>query len=934
MKRVHIIPNTFDQNTWSVEEVDDVLVYLKQQFTVLPENTRIYHNSIAPENDVTPIDERGVRNLQALDGDIYVVIEPGYDPFTIAYLVIAAITLAFSVYTYMTMPKPSAPNSESPNNQLSSRSNQIRLNSRIPDIFGELRAYPDLIAQPYVFFDEASGKEIEYCLMVLGRGYYQIHDVCEGFTEVNSIEGTSVSIYNPGDSLTGAPFFKIGENFSEGTIHAQKSEAINGQNILKPNDQVLESNAIWFEYPNKIKTNSNNFVVHFGDSAQINIENAQFGVPNQTISGAIKINNLNQVIITSSKDIADVGNFKGLTIVGALVDIEVTQGEPPQTTKVKVDLSGNFNASLITKTIVNDDFVYTVNLLSPEHINPNWAAVNKEYSITAGLEFNKNINSLDLDGTYNIQVISSTEIHILDPNEQWLGLQNLQVGSTIGQNVSVILSTITDKYIGWYNLNMPTATEFSLNILFTNGLYWQSRSGRRDPQRFAVKIEYQKIDDDGNPVGFTSTKIESYFLNIQKSFGKTIFVQLGFTGSFRFRISAVYAVDGSTIADCKLKDVYGINRNTPDHYENVTVIRSKTIGTDGALSLKERKLNCLVTRRLKLNGTGALVATKSAAQALINIALDEKIGRRQLVDIDVAQILNEESKVKTYFANDAAAEFSYTIDDPNLSFEEIAGMVASTVFCEPNRFGSKIQLQLEQPQENAVLLFNHRNKVPKSEKRTESWGVQNKYDGVEIEYTSPTDDTRIKYIASEKANPTNLMSIKSTGIRNEAQAKTRAWREWNKIKYQSTSVQFDALDESEILLRNDKIIVADNTSIETQDGEVREVDGLILVLSQDVVFEENQSYKVYLQLENGSVDMIDCFATEWTNEITLARPPQMPLVTEDGKYIKTTYQIVKAQEAELSAFMLTEMSPQGVMTNSLTAVNYTDKYYEKDHSFF
>ncbi|MFC2997459.1 host specificity factor TipJ family phage tail protein, partial [Acinetobacter sichuanensis] len=252
----------------------------------------------------------------------------------------------------------------------------------------------------------------------------------------------------------------------------------------------------------------------------------------------------------------------------------------------------------------------------------------------------------------------------------------------------------------------------------------------------------------------------------------------------------------------------------------------------------------------------------------------------------------------------------------------------------PNRFGSKIQLQFEQPQENAVLLFNHRNKVPKSEKRTESWGVQNKYDGVEIEYTSPTDDTRIKYIASDKTNPTNLMSIKSTGIRNEAQAKTRAWREWNKIRYQETSVQFDALDESEILLRNDKIIVADNTSIDTQDGEVWEVDGLILRLSQDVKFEENQLYKVYLQLENGSVDMIDCFATEWTNEITLARPPQMPLVTEDGKYIKTTYQIVKAQETELSAFMLTEMSPQGVMTNGLTCVNYTDKYYEKDHSFF
>ncbi|RFC81206.1 host specificity factor TipJ family phage tail protein, partial [Acinetobacter sichuanensis] len=198
--------------------------------------------------------------------------------------------------------------------------------------------------------------------------------------------------------------------------------------------------------------------------------------------------------------------------------------------------------------------------------------------------------------------------------------------------------------------------------------------------------------------------------------------------------------------------------------------------------------------KLKVDGVGALTPTNSAEQALIDLALDEYIGRRSMNELDVVQMKAEVAKIIAYFKSDKAAEFSYTIDDPNLSFEEIAGMVASTVFCEPNRFGSKIQLQFEQPQENAVLLFNHRNKVPKSEKRTESWGVQNKYDGVEIEYTSPTDDTRVKYIASDKTNPTNLMSIKSTGIRNEAQAKTRAWREWNKIRYQETSVQFDALD--------------------------------------------------------------------------------------------------------------------------------------------
>ncbi len=71
-------------------------------------------------------------------------------------------------------------------------------------------------------------------------------------------------------------------------------------------------------------------------------------------------------------------------------------------------------------------------------------------------------------------------------------------------------------------------------------------------------------------------------------------------------------------------------------------------------------------------------------------------------------------------------------------------MVASAAFCEVYRYGSVTRLKFEQPQENAVLLFNHRNKVPGTEKRTTRWDDKN-YDGLELEYTSDKDDARIKY---------------------------------------------------------------------------------------------------------------------------------------------------------------------------------------------
>ncbi|MDQ9022677.1 host specificity factor TipJ family phage tail protein [Acinetobacter sichuanensis] len=941
MKRLHIIPNTFDQNTWSVEEVDDVLVYLKQQFTVLPENTRIYHNSIAPENDVTPIDERGVRNLQALDGDIYVVIEPGYDPFTIAYLVIAAITLAFSVYTYMTMPKPQNQSPQSPNNDLASRQNQIRLNGRIPDIYGTLLSYPDLISVTYTFYNE-KGIEVERSLLCIGRGYYQIHNMKDAETEVSDIPGTSISVYDPFTDITGTPIYKNGRTFTDTPLAVAISDSITGQVLNAPNKPVfMDFGYTYFTLDGYIRQTSGSFATDIQAGDSIVIYGATIGTPDFRFSGNILLKTNNSVIFETTENISSLG-FENLSLNGALIELEGAQPDPeePKEPNFYRDFSGVYNVTGVSKSTIAGGFQYTVNLSNPVNENPSWQYLIEDKTVNAGLQLINNRDAIHLDDEYVVEDIGSDYIKLVDPelvNPEWSFLTNLPNQNSASIPLEYVISKLDPDaaWVGWHNIFMPDAEFLYVNIHFPNGLYRQNSKGGTSEDWTTGVLEYQHIDADGVPFGQVYT-VDLHYTNATRvPFGDTKIVPLLAYGSVRFRLCRTRTdIANNVQAEMRVKDVYLAKRSDKINYGNMTVIQSEAVGNDGLYSIKERKLNCLVTRKLKVDGVGALTPTNSAEQALIDLALDEYIGRRSMNELDVVQMKAEVAKIIAYFKSDKAAEFSYTIDDPNLSFEEIAGMVASTVFCEPNRFGSKIQLQLEQPQENAVLLFNHRNKVPKSEKRTESWGVKNKYDGVEIEYTSPVDDTRVKYIASEKANPTNLMSIKSTGIRNEAQAKTRAWREWNKIKYQETSVQFDALDESEILLRNDKIIVADNTSVETQDGEVVEVDGLVLVLSQDVVFEINQSYKVYLQLENGSVDMIDCTATEWTNEITLTRPPQMPLVTEDGKYIKTTYQIVKAQEVESSAFMLTEISPQGIMTNSLTCVNYTDKYYEKDHSFF
>lgn len=942
MKRVFIIPDPFNKETWSDESVEDVCEYLKQQFTVFPKNTRIYHNSVSNKNDVTPFDERSVKYLQSLEGDFYVVIYPAW--IQIVFYVIAAISAAFSVYTYMTMPKPQVSAPQSANNDLASRQNQARLGGRVPEIFGHLRAVPDLISAPMTYYD-ANNKEIEECLMLCTRGYVQVHDIKDDQTNVNDISDMAVSVYDPHTSIIGTPIYQIGAAFTEAPYFSIKSKSINGQTLNVPNDQKIESPEIYFQFPGLIKTASPyiNLDALLDVNDSIGIYGAEFLIDDATLAGDTTLTSGKQLIIRSALDIASVNNFKDVVLSGALIKV-ITEiaAEPPETSPTYVenyyDLSGRYKVTSTTKTAVSGGFDYAISLQNAQATNLNWQYVTQDFTVGTNVLFTNNSGSINLNGTYIVESVTTNEIKLSNPdllNSDWAKVNSLPNQNTQSQPLVVRLDKLNNSWVGWYSLDLEDTEELVFNLFYQNGLFYQDSKGGVWNDTMTVLVEYQYITKDNQPTGQIYSQLFTITNSSKSPFGTTRRIQLNTPGRVRFRLARTTPTKNDKTQDLtKIKDVYATSKSKVLNYGDVTIVRSKTLGTEGALSLKERKLNMLVTRKLPVNGTGALTATKSAAQALIYLALDSKNGRRSSYEIDINQILAVEQEVNSYFGSSKASEFSYTLDDNNLSFEEIAGMIASASFCETYRFGSKLRLKFEKPQPNAVLLFNHRNKVPKSEKRSYSNRVDKGYDGIEIEYTSPVDDARIKYSIPENGSANNPMTIKTTGIRTDEQAKTRAWREWNKLLFKRITCQFDALDESNLLARNDKILVADNTLLGTEDGEVNSVDGLTLTLSQNVEFSQNQVKKIYLQMPNGSVDMIDCIAGEMTNQVVLSRAPVDSLVVESDRYLKTTYQIVNSENAGKSAFLVTEMSPSGKMTNSLKAVNYDARYYQQDHDFF
>ena len=943
MKKVIIIREQFEKGTEA--HVDDVCAYLAEQFEVFPEFGRIYHNQVSQETDITPKTVEDIERLKQLEGTFIVVAHPEW--VQVVFWVVTAIMAAYSVYMIATMPKPNTQGSAgSSNNELSNRGNKPRVKGRIPDIFGTVLSFPDLIAEIYTYYE--NGIEIEECLMAIGRGSYQIHSVKDGDTDVEGIEGLSVSIYNPNESLTSnSTIYRTGAAFTSAPRAVRKSDAINGQSLVKPNNLSIESNTLYFMTGGVIRsTSSINFAEKFKVGDGIAITGAQFGVGDASLSGTAIITPDFKVIVQSEDDIESFEAFKGLVLNGAsfeyVLEETTINPETQESTTVVIersfrDVSGQYTVSSVTRTLSGTTFTYTIQLESPKQVNYNWNFVIEEHTVSAGITLNRNANSIDLDDAYTVSAVSTTQITLANAstvNPEWEKLPTLFNGSTQGQVADVDLDIVADKWVGWFNLDFKEATQAVFNVYAPQGMYSTTDSGKERPAGCTLTIQMQMLDENLNPVGEVFTREWGIRGQTKSSFGRTVRYTLPSTGSFRFRIAKTYAKENNRpVTEVKIKSVYATYASSKTRYSDITTIRLKTVATDGALSVKERKLNCLVTRNLKTDGAGALIATRDAGQALINLALDQYIGRRSSTELDIAQIKAEIQKVRNYFGSSVATEFNYTFDDDNLSFEECAGMIASACFCETYRYGNKLRMKFEGPQDNSVLLFNHRNKVPGSEKRTFSIGVDKDYDGIELEYTSPDDDLKTTYAIPEDGSARNPLKITTSGIRNHAVAKTRAWREWNKLQYQYLSCEFDALDESNLLVRKDRILVADNTNLKTQDGEIESVDGLTLTLSQDVVMQDGVNYYIYLQIQNATVDMIQCLPGELMNEVVLTRAPLQKLVVEEDRYIKTTYQLIETQDVGKQAFLLSEASPNDEMTNRLTCINYDARYYEKDKAF-
>lgn len=954
-----IVPNALDHNGWEHIETDDVLAALAARFDKFPPTARLYHESVAVSNDVTPGSEQDIEDLRAMPGPFYAVVYPG-DPVTALYIAFAAlVVVAITARPRIPVVSQRMQNAGSANNALSERTNRPRLNGRIPDIYGTVLSVPDMAALPYTVFENHI--EVDYAFMCIGRGAYAFPDVDgeprirDGQTLVSKIEGTSVEIYAPFTSPNAGdtPQLAIGDEIIPPVVSAVRSKAVNGQVLVAPNDagdaRIVGDGDIRFGPTNHIEASTGSaldFSTVFAATDPLTLtapaleypalfpgggESQTWNYSSTVHGGTVQFHLDGTITITGAT---------AVTLGSTDISHAFTVTVPPLTKDaITVNLSGHY--AFISFAYDSGSDTATITLDTPALSHPDWDAIDGMtgdfVSTTSGVVLLQG-GVGNISGEYEVVSATAHEIVLVDPylvSDYWNWIQSPT--DYLSPTLEAV-GAATTNWVGPFVLDTTTMNQVISNYVAVQGA-WKDDGTTQTAFNISVQLGVTPCDAAGTPTG-----AESFYnvtvngsASVKSQRAATLRATLGATGRVAVRSRRLTNKDttfvGSIADEVKWRDVYAVSPVSAADFGDVTTVYAVTQATQGALAVAERQMNMLVTRKLpqRIAGdafTTALFATNNAADIISAICLDPLIGNRQSAEVDFDSIYDTVADVQDYFGVTVAGEFCYTFDNDNISFEEMLDTVAHAVFCNAYRQGSVIRLFFEKLQPNSTLLFNHRNKLPGTETRTATFGMEN--DGIELEYVSPVDDAVVTFYVPEDRSAQRAKKVEALGVRSVEQAYLHAYRAFNRMRYQVLATEFEATEEADILVLNERILVEDNTRADVQDGYVTDVDALVLYLSQPVELLVGETYTVFLQHPDATVQGIAITAGPTAYSITLGTAPAVAVQFGDID-VPTRYVITKASDpATRRAFLVAAKDNASNFTSKLTAINYDARYYTND----
>ncbi len=829
-------------------------------------------------------------------------------------LIFIAIAVITAVATVLLMPSVQVPNQgnqsqQSATNSLGSTQNEARIGQRIDDIFGYVPKHmPPLWQVPYRV--GVNNEETEVLLCCLGRGRYQTWEDrwYDGNTRLIDIPNAQLSKYEPGTwPGNGSPSFQIGSDINEKIGIYRQSNDLNPAELPPPNDLDSSLGAEWSI------TGTTLTATLLPDGFSM--------LDSFSVGGKVKLDGFYFFDDPVSVMLYSTSQPSGYTFNGGELFVDLGQ--------IEYEVTGVTETTL-TIAVPPDAPIEVVGAWA----NMSGWVVPKKYAHAYG---QTGVNFYTTDS-------------IIFTSSWYKDAAKTQPVTVDITEVTPLAAKPFDGYIGPFNVPAD-ADEIILNFVSANGFY-KLVENRETSISANIEVFVEELDSDGSPTGNSTIYPVVYSSNnsVRKSVFQTKRIVLSYEKS---RVSARRTTDrdkGDKVSNVDIiewRDFYSFENVSGLDLGDVTLAHIVIPSNSQSRLIKERKQNVDVMRMItEYQGNGVFgpaesFATDNFAQILIHMSLDPFIGRQSLDNINADGWLLLSQQIEDYFGSANAVRFGYDFDDTQVTYQDSFVQVAQVAMCKPYVQNGVYDLSFERQQNSSSMQITCRNKMPNTEVREDIFERQ--YDGVEVTWRDEVSGVSETLYVPEDRSATNPDRIDFNGCITREQAYKFAYRVYNRQIYNRYNVTFDVDEFGRNIIPGKRIDSPDGTRFVVRpdatdgyrvfDGEVVEVNGLLVELSEPVVFVDGEDHYVTFTKSNG--DNSDPILCTQVDDFTIALSELPAEAIYDGYSQDRTKFVLVSEQLRESIAIIPEtiefkMDDNGAETNTVSAINYDSRYYKND----
>jgi hypothetical protein len=559
--------------------------------------------------------------------------------------------------------------------------------------------------------------------------------------------------------------------------------------------------------------------------------------------------------------------------------------------------------------------------------------------ILANVEISPGVVSLrGFSGIYTLTSVSSVSatFTVNAATDPWLYVTTTPVAIIPDDNATTgPYDKIAKSWSNWFSMDKIKATRVLANFGALNGMY-KDDGNRKISTSVTIRLEYQALDQSGAPIGPVYAADGTVSGRSGDQTGVSVIGELPTASAFRARARRVTDKDldfqGQVADDISFDNLYAQIPDTTPNYGNRTTVHTARRQTPRATSVKQPKLALIVTERIyRYLGNGVFDTVLSnntqAMQSLIRLLRDPVCGGINLTTSNMDRLLAAQAEIETHFGSAEAGQFCYTFDSFDATMQDIINIIAEAVFCRSYREGSAILLDFDRPRMGPEMVFTHRSKAP-GEKWTRSFNTRDRFDSLKFSYIDPATNTK-ETITIPPTGGVKTENYDSKGIRNYKQAYLAAYRRYQRNLLNRVSVEFAAMEEGLFARPGRAISVVKGSRVSPFDGYVVAVDGLTVVLSQNVEFTPGQDHSLVLKCRDGSVQSVGVVPGANNRTVIMTSTPQEAIYS-GNEALKTEFSFGSDDRHNAQMMVVSTVEPGSDRTVRITGYNYTDEYYAYD----